>query len=75
MYFSNLQVSSNAVQKQNTTEWILHSKHKDLLDQIDLCLQNVTNLEMAASATYHLATHTPQGGCNSFIFILKKKLF
>lgn len=46
---------------QSSSDWVLSSNHVDLFEKIDTCLCNVDNLEMAASATYHLTANTPLG--------------
>lgn len=39
----------------------MHPLHKDLFDKIDNCVQNISDIERATSAFYHLMSNTPSG--------------
>lgn len=47
--------------KEQTEEWCLMAKHEDLFQEIDKCLERMSNLEVCTSAIYHVMTHTPKG--------------
>lgn len=55
------QVSSKQLKKGDLNEWVAHPMHQDLFDEIEECIQNVTDLEKATSALYHLMSQTPNG--------------
>lgn len=54
-------VSSGLLQKCDKNEWILHPVHKALLDELDICVQNITDLERATAVAHHLMMHIPKG--------------
>lgn len=42
-------------------DWILYPKLDDLLQEVDECAQNISDLERATSVIYHIMYHTPNG--------------
>lgn len=55
------QVSSGLLHNTTSSDWLSHPVFDHLLEQVDLCVQNMSNLEMATSAVYQLVMHTPKG--------------
>ncbi|KAK9694338.1 Rough deal protein C-terminal region [Popillia japonica] len=54
-------VATGILQKHASNQWSLHPSFSHLFEQVDKCVRNMTDLEMATSAVYQLVTHTPKG--------------
>lgn len=55
------QVVTSGVLKNEEKEWVMFPKHGDLFEEIDVCVQHITDLKAATATLYHLMAHTPQG--------------
>lgn len=47
--------------KANEQEWCVHLRNKSLLSDIQKCVKNITNLEMASAALYFVVNHMTPG--------------
>lgn len=54
-------VASGLLKRCDDTKWDMYPKHEELFREIDVCMQNITDPKAAASAVYHLMTHTQHG--------------
>nr|CAH7754907.1 unnamed protein product [Callosobruchus chinensis] len=54
-------VSSGVLKTDSEEKWLLYPKFKDLLANVDECVQHIVNLERATSLVYHLMYHIPNG--------------
>ncbi|CAH1987145.1 unnamed protein product [Acanthoscelides obtectus] len=52
-------VSSGVLKTDIQDRWILYPKFKDLLADVNDCVQHIVNLERATSLVYHLMYHIP----------------
>lgn len=74
-------VSSGLLKKRDLdAEWTMHSMHEALFKEIDVCVQNINDLERATAVVHHLMMHTPRGKsvlrfcCNDATFELRLRL-
>lgn len=54
-------VASGVLTRNESEPWILAPKHQDLLKEIDECVMNISDLELASSVMYHLMTSLSHG--------------
>ncbi|CAG9812993.1 unnamed protein product [Phaedon cochleariae] len=54
-------VSSGVLGDIMSKSWVLYPKFEDLFQEVDKCVQHISDLERATSVIYHLMYHTPNG--------------
>lgn len=54
-------VANGVLLVDNNQQWVMYPKHEELFKEIDLCVQQISDLKIATATVYHLMTHAPQG--------------
>uniref|UniRef100_A0A6P7F6M5 Kinetochore-associated protein 1 n=1 Tax=Diabrotica virgifera virgifera TaxID=50390 RepID=A0A6P7F6M5_DIAVI len=54
-------VTSGILGKEQSKDWLLYSKFDDLFEEVDRCVQHISDLERATSVVYHLMNYIPDG--------------
>ncbi|CAG9834311.1 unnamed protein product [Diabrotica balteata] len=53
--------TSDILGKEKSKDWLLYSKFDDLFEEVDRCVQHISDLERATSVVYHLMNYIPDG--------------
>lgn len=56
-----LQTSDETNPEKSKAEWCIHLRNQKLLADVESCIGNINNLEMASASLYYVVNHLPPG--------------